>query len=525
MLYFATWKTVLILLVCAVGAAFAAPNLLDRRTAESIPSWLPHRQISLGLDLQGGSHLLLEVDTRTVIRESLETTVDAVRAALREARIRYSGLGVEGTAVVVNVTDAERRDEARELLRKIDRSLELTVDEGGQFALRMTEQAVREREMSAVEKSVEIIRRRIDETGVREPTIQPQGARRVLVQLPGIEDPARMKNLIGKTAKMTFHLVDLGGSIADAQAGRVPPGTELLPDAHETDVSGRPTLYLVKKRVVVSGENLIDAQPTFQQNQPVVSFRFDTLGAKRFGDATTDNVGQLLAIVLDGKVISAPRIREPILGGNGIISGSFTVESAKDLALLLRAGALPAPLTVIEERSVGPGLGSDSVAAGELAAIVAVVLVIALMVFCYGFFGVLANVALLVNLVLLLGLMSALQATLTLPGIAGIVLTMGMAVDANVLIFEHVREELRRGRTPISALDAGFTRALVTIVDSNLTTLFASVALFLVGSGPVRGFAVTLSLGLFTSMFTAVTFTRLMVVGWLRYARPKALRI
>jgi preprotein translocase subunit SecD len=525
LVYFAKWKVVLVLAVCAAGAAFAAPNLLSAPEAQSLPSWLPNKQINLGLDLRGGSHLLLEVETDAVIRERLDTLVESMRTELRKARIHYRGLGVEGNAAVVTITDSARAEEAKDLLRTLDPDTLAELGDGGKLTLSLTEKAIQERISSAVDQSIEIIRRRIDETGVREPTIQRQGTDRILVQLPGIDDPERIKRLIGKTAKMTFHLVDNNGSISEAMAGRVPPGSMLLPSVDETDSQGRPRMYLVEKRVMVSGENLVDAEPTFQQGEPVVSFRFDTVGGKRFGNATSKNVGRLMAIVLDGKVISAPRIREPILGGSGVITGRFSVAGAQDLALLLRAGALPAPLTILEERTVGPGLGADSIAAGKIASVVGLVLVVAFMVVAYGLFGVMADLALVANMVLIAGALSVLQATLTLPGIAGIVLTIGMAVDANVLIFEYIREEIRGGRTPISAIENGFSRALTTIIDANVTTLIAAVLLYSFGSGPVRGFAVTLAIGIVTSVFTATMLTRLMVVSWLRRTRPQTLAI
>ncbi|MGF1641779.1 MAG: protein translocase subunit SecD [Rhodospirillales bacterium] len=524
LVHFPRWKTVAVLALCAAGMAFAAPNLLSAPDAEALPGWLPGKQINLGLDLQGGSHLLLEVDTATVIRERLESLVDSMRIELRRERIRYTGLGIEGTAAVVTIGDAEQREAARRLLAPLDPGTATTF-EGDRLTLALTDQAITQRISSAVDQSIEIIRRRIDETGVREPTIQRQGADRVLVQLPGIDDPERVKALIGKTAKMTFHLVDDAGDLSEAMAGRVPPGTMLVPSADEIDVQGRPRQYLVQRRVMVSGENLVDAQPTFQQGEPVVSFRFDTLGGRRFGDATSKNVGRLMAIVLDGKVISAPRIREPILGGSGVITGRFSVPEANDLALLLRAGALPAPLSVLEERSVGPGLGADSIAAGKVASIVGLILVTVFVIAAYGLFGLMAVIALTVNMILIIAALSVLQATLTLPGIAGIVLTIGMAVDANVLIFEYIREEIRAGRTPISAIEAGFSRSLTTIIDANVTTLIAAVLLYSFGSGPVRGFAVTLAIGIVTSVFAATMVTRLMIVTWLRRRRPQTLTV
>ena len=527
MVHFAKWKIVLVLAVCVLGVVFAAPNLLDPEYAESLPDWIPHEQISLGLDLQGGSHLLLEVDADTVIAERLETLVDSARAALRGARIRYIGLGVSGDAVTVVVRDAERLDAAVRLLRDIDPETEIEEGAAGRLAVRLTEQAIRDRRARAVEQSIEIVRRRIDETGVREPTIQRQGEDRILVQLPGIDDPERVKRLLGKTAKMTFHLLDEQARLGEAMAGRVPPGSRLLPSADEIDAQGRPRMILIRKRVMVSGDTLVDASAGPDQRGAgwVVNFRFDTRGGKRFGEVTQANVGKPFAIVLDGQVISAPVIREPILGGSGQISGNFSASEAEDLSLLLRAGALPAPLTILEERSVGPGLGADSIAAGKVASIIGLIAVVAFMVIAYGLFGLMANVALIYNLILIAAALSLVQATLTLPGIAGIVLTIGMAVDANVLVFERIREEVRAGRTPISAIDVGYSRAIRTIIDANVTTLIAAVLLYIFGSGPIRGFAVTLSFGIATSMFTAIMLTRLLVVTWLWRRRPQSLPI
>jgi preprotein translocase subunit SecD len=526
MLRFPTWKIVAILGICLVGLLLSLPNLFPREQMERLPDWIPHQQINLGLDLQGGSHLLLEVDVGAVVQERLNGLVDDVRSNLREARIGYRGLGVRGDAVVLTLTDPASADQAVALLddlnpSTLDRELEVVQQEGGRIEVRLTESAVREMQDSAVRQSLEIVRRRIDEVGTREPTIQRQGENRILVQVPGEKDPESIKRLLGQTAKLTFHLVDLETPVQQAVAGNLPAGSMLLPSAED----GREGQVVVRKRVEVSGENLVDAQPTYQQNEPVVSFRFDSVGARKFGDVTREHVGELLAIVLDDKVISSPRIREPILGGNGIISGSFTVQTANELAILLRAGALPAPLEIVEERSVGPDLGADSIAAGEIAGVIALVLVILLMALYYGLFGIAADIALVVNLILIMGVLSALQATLTLPGIAGIVLTIGMAVDANVLIFERIREEVRTGRSPLSAIDAGYREAMRTIIDANLTTLIAAVFLYAFGSGPVRGFAVTLGIGIVTSMFTAISLTRLMVVSWLRRTRPAALPV
>ena len=523
MIYFAKWKIVMILGICALGVLFAAPNFLSAKQAESLPSWLPHKQLSLGLDLQGGSHLLLEVKVDTVLKERLEALVDSMRTALRKARIRYGGLGIDGLIAKVTIKDIASAEQARQLLKNLDSELNVELSDGGQIRLEMTEKSIRDRRTAAIEQSIEIVRRRIDETGVREPTIQRQGEDRILVQLPGIDDPERVKRLLGKTAKLSFHLVD--ERQAPSVAGRVPPGSILLPSADEVGSDGRPRMYMLKKKVMISGDTLEDSQATFQDNQPVVSFRFDTSGGKKFGKITQENVGRPFAIVLDGKVISAPRINEPILGGSGIISGNFSSETARDLALLLRAGALPAPMKVLEERTVGPGLGADSIRAGTIACLIGLLAVIAFMFLYYGLFGLVANIALLLNLVIIIALLSLLQATLTLPGIAGIVLTIGMAVDANVLIFERIREEVRAGRPPFSAMEAGYKQAFRTIFDSNLTTLIAAVILYLIGSGPVKGFAVTLGFGIVTSMFTAMIVSRYLLVAWLRSRRPTELPV
>jgi preprotein translocase subunit SecD len=392
------------------------------------------------------------------------------------------------------------------------------LDDGG-FRVEYTEQAIADKRKETVQQTLEIIRIRIDETGVREPTIQQQGEERILLQIPGVDNPEEIKKLLNTTAKLTFHLVhpEIYGS-----SPRPPPGYLDIPSGED---NRRGTRYWVRRKVDVGGDNLVDAQPSFDQNRPVISFRFDQTGARKFGRVTSKNVGRLLAIVLDGKVISAPRINEPITGGSGIITGQFSVGETQRVSLLLRAGALPAPVSFLEERSVGPGLGKDSVEAGKIASMISLILVVIFMVVVYGRFGLMADVALFINIALIFAVLSTLGATLTLPGIAGIVLTMGMAVDANVLIFERIREETLAGRGPIGAIDAGYKRALTTIIDSNLTTLIASVLLFAFGSGPIKGFAVTLSIGILTSMFTAIMVTRLLIVFWLRRSRPQTLPI
>ena len=519
MVHFQRWKIALVIAVILLGVILSLPNLFSAERLQGLPDWLPKNQVNLGLDLQGGSHLLLEVDLNALEAEHVETLLDGIRTELRRAQIGYVNLAVKGSAATVEIRDAGRAQEARDLIARAMSDTEVTLD-GNRIGVRYTQAMLQQLRSHAVDQSVEIVRRRIDEFGTKEPTIQRQGADRILVQVPGDRDPERLKRALGTVAKLTFRFVEDSVTPEDAQAGRLPPGTEALPSGERGG-----GFEVVQKRVMISGENLVDAQATFQDAQPVVSFRFDSVGARRFGDATRENVGRRFAIVLDNKIISAPVIREPILGGSGIISGSFTTESAQDLALLLRAGALPAPLNILEERTVGPGLGADSIEAGKIACVLAAILVMGFMIAAYGLFGLFANLALVVNVLLIIAAMSLLQATLTLPGIAGIVLTMGMAVDANVLIYERIREEARAGRGPVMAIDAGFRRAFSTILDSNLTTVLAAALLFQFGSGPVRGFAVTLTIGIIASMFTAIMLTRLMVVTWLRQRRPSAVPV
>lgn len=519
MVYLERWKTLLILAVCLLGVLYAAPNALPRDVVTwlqaNAPALAPNQTVNLGLDLRGGSHLLLEVATDSVIEERMQGLVDQARAELRNAKIGYTDLGLANGAVHFKLTDVAQADKAKDALREMDRDLDAVVN-AADVSVRLTEAKIKERRQQAMDQSIEIVRRRIDETGTREPSIQRQGDSRILVQLPGVDDPEHIKNLLGQTAKLSFRLVDESAS----PAGPVAPGTELLPSA---EANGRP--MVVQKRVMVSGDTLVDAQPSFQNGEPVVSFKFDSVGGRRFGEATRQNTGHLFAIILDNKIISAPVIREPILGGSGVISGHFTVQSAQDLALLLRAGALPAPIKILEERTVGPGLGADSIKAGAMASLVGLALVVVFFILAYGLFGVFAVIALLFNIALMFAILSVLQATLTLPGIAGIVLTIATALDANVLVFERVREEMRLGRSPISSIDAGYRHALSAIVDANMTTLIAAVLLFIFGSGPVKGFAVTLSIGIITSIFSAIMVTRLIVIWWLRATKPKVIPI
>ncbi len=528
----------MIAIVLAVLAAIivVTPNFFSSATVAKWPGWLPHKQVVLGLDLQGGAYLLYEVDKTDYVQKRLRTLLGDVRTALLEApRIGYTGLGVQGQGVQLRIRDLSQLDDVRKRLEPLRNPLstgvlasgavyefDLTVNPDGLVRLTYSDAGLTQRVRGIVTQSIEVINRRINQLGTTEPSIQRQGEDRILVEAPGLGDPQRLKDLVGQTAQMTFHLVD--SQITAQQAGQTPPQPGAVRFPSESDPS---MVYEVEETPLMTGEDLSNAEAGFDQqtNQPVVNFRLTTSGARKFGDVTSKNVGRLFAIVLDDKVISAPVIREPILGGSGQISGSFTVQSANDLAILLRAGALPAKLTIVEERSVGPGLGADSIAAGKLAAVIGTIAVGVFMLVVYGFFGMIANLAVVVNVVLIVAVITLIGATLTLPGIAGIVLTVGMAVDSNVLIYERIREESRHGRSAIMAIDAGFKQAFRTIVDANITTLIAAVVLFFLGSGPIRGFAVTYMIGLATTMVTAITFTRMIIALWVATRRPKTIPI
>ena len=509
-----SWKLALYALAIVAGVVTALPNLLSPSQLAAMPDWLPKTHVTLGLDLRGGSHLVLEVDAKALLRERLQMLADDTRTRLREAKVPGATIEIAGDTIKLTLADPERRADAMAALRSFagppgiggQTNLEIEAVSDREIRARLSEAGIRDRVTAAIDQSLEIVRHRIDEVGVAEPTIQRMGADRILVQLPGIQDPGRIKALLGSTAKMTFHLLSPDPVAA---SGPPPRGVHLLQDRE-----GR-TRYPVLDRVVLSGDHLIDAAPAFDPNgQAVVSFRFDAVGARIFADITRANVGKPFAIVLDGKVLSAPVIQTPILGGSGQITGGFTMQTAKDLSAMLRAGALPAPLTVIEERSVGPDLGGDAIEMGIWTGLAGFALVFVFMLALYGAWGLVANLALALNVALTFGALSVLGATLTLPGIAGIVLGIGLAVDANVLINERIREETRKGRSAMAALDLGFQRAYATIVDSNVTTLIATVLLFWLGSGPVRGFAVTMGLGIAISMFTAVSVVRV-VMTWI----------
>jgi protein-export membrane protein SecD len=526
MMYFSRLKTWLILGACLLGALLCLPNLFAAPAA-----WLPWRTVHLGLDLRGGSYLLLEVDMKAVIKERLDGLLDGMRQALRPGSIFYATLEAqaEQNRVLLKLRNPAQADAAVAALKPLispegptnvpDMTIDTSPD--GQVLLTLSPVALKARALGAVQQSIEIVRRRIDESGVLDPQITQQGDDRIVVQLPGIGDPERIKTLLGKTAHMTFRLVDETAN-ANTPGAVAPPGDEFL--AMQDNPQQK---IAVRKRVDVDGGDLTDARAgtNSQTGEWVVNFTFNSVGGRRFADISRANVNHRFAIVLDDKVISAPVIREAITGGRGQISGSFTAASANDLAVLLRAGALPAPLTVVEQRSVGPELGADSIRAGAMSLAIGFVLVIGFMGSFYGLFGWFANAALVVNLVLMLAVMSLLEATLTLPGMAGILLTLGMAVDANILINERIREETRNGRPPLAALEAGFTRAYSTIFDSNATAFLAHVMLFAFGSGPVRGFAVTITVGIATSLFTAWMLTRLLVSKWYAAHRPLLLPV
>ena len=529
MLDFPRWKIWSIAVVLLVGVVLALPNFLPSSLLAQLPSAFPKQQINLGLDLRGGSHILLEADVSDVRKQRLDTLEETVRAELRNAvggRISFGDMSLLGDRLTFLVRDANEVDRAVEAMRGISqpigvtgqRDINVEVIDGSRVVLTITQAGLAQNTDSAMQQAVEVIRRRIDELGTREPTIIRQGNDRIVVQVPGLQDPAALKALLGQTAKLEFKLVDIEADPEGVAQGRAPPGSEVLPNAEGGG------FIAVKRRAIITGDQLIDSTPSYQDGVPVVSFRFDTAGGKRFARATTENVGKPFAIILDEKVISAPNINEPILGGSGIIQGSFTTESANELAILLRSGKLPVELTVIEERTVGPDLGADSIRAGTIAAIVSVIAVAGFMLLTYGRFGVYSNIALVLNVLLILAIMSATGATLTLPGIAGLVLTIGAAVDANVLINERIREEQRKGRNIANAIEMGFKEASRTIWDANTMNIIVAIVMFWFGSGPIKGFAVVLSIGIATSVFTAVTVTRLLCSFWLR-SRPTALVI
>jgi preprotein translocase subunit SecD len=549
------WKRVLILLVCLWGIAAAAPNLFygqveahndaaaaielaggiatpeQEAAAAGWPSFLPSSLMNLGLDLRGGAHLLARVEVSDVYKARMDALWPEVRDVLRDKRDELGAVRRAPSpddVLRVTIENAEAMPAAIAAVQAlaspvvtltgIGESDIVVTAEGADLVVQLSEAEKRATDDRTILQSLEIIRNRVDEVGTREPTIQRQGTDRILIQVPGIGSASELKSLIGTTAKLGFHPVVGRTSDAGADPG---PRNLLLPSRDEDGV-----FYIVEETPVVTGEELTDAQPAFDQgSRPAVSFRFNPAGGRKFGDYTANNIGALFAIVLDEEVISAPQINEHIPGGTGIITGQFTVEESTELAVLLRAGALPAAMEFLEERTIGPELGADSIAAGKMAAIVGLIAVAGYIIASYGMFGVFVNIALCINLLLLIAILSSIGATLTLPGIAGIVLTMGMAVDANVLIYERIREELRAGMNPARAIEAGFDRAFSAIMDSNVTGLLTAIIMFFIGSGPVRGFAVTMSIGILTSMFTAVYVTRLIIELWFNHRRPKSITV
>lgn len=515
MINIAPWKIVLIIAVSVLGFLYSAPNLIgaDLRTKmqENLPAWMPTKTVNLGLDLRGGAHLLYEVSVDVVFKERADALLGDLRTSLRKDKIGYTRIGTIPQGVRVKLRNSEDASAVRKIIRRANPNMDISTTENDTLIEAvLNEEGQKQVFDQTMSQSIEIVRRRIDEVGTTEPIIARQGESRLLIQAPGA-DAEQLKSLIGTTAKLNFHLVkDAGVSGGKSFPFADQPGRKLSVD----------------RRALITGEMLENAQPSFNQSgQPVISFRLNNTGGRRFCDVTRNNVNKPFAIVLDNEILSAPVINEPICGGQGQISGGFSVEEANDLAVLLRAGALPAPMNVIEERTVGPSLGADSVAAGKIASLIGLAAVLVFMLLSYGLFGLFADVALMVNVALIFAVLSGLQATLTLPGIAGIVLTIGMAVDANVLVFDRIREELRAGRSAMSAIDSGYSQAMRTIIDSNLTTLIAAIILFSFGTGPIKGFSVTLGIGIVTSFFTSIMVTRLLVVTWLRKTKPTTVPI
>ena len=524
------WKVILCILAVVYGVLFSLPNLLPDNVLQTLPGFMPHARLNLGLDLRGGSYLLYEVDTAAITSERLTNLVEDVRSTLSQKNIGFSGLGQAGGAVDVRITDPAQVDAARTELIALGQPIQgsagrdvlVTPLADQHLRLSISDQAMRQSAIQAVTQDIEIVRRRVDEMGTKEVSITRQGQDRIVIEAPGESDPEKLKSIIGRTAKLTFQMVDDTVSPDDLQAERAPPGSVVLPEE-----GGQEPRLAVKRRALVTGEMLLvaNADTDQQSGQPDIHFRFNSQGARRFADATAQNIGKRFAIVLDGKIISAPVIQSAILGGDGIITGHFTPDEANSLALLLRSGALPAPLKVMEQTTVGAELGADAIHAGEISLAIGMAAIFVFIVLAYGTFGLFAAVALIVNGLMLVGTLSFIQATLTLPGIAGVVLTLAVAIDANVLIYERMRDEKRSGRSLVLALEHGYSLAYPSIFDANLTTLIAALIMFNLGAGPVKGFAWTLMVGVVTSVFTAILITQVLIGLWLRWARPKQLPI
>ena len=510
------WKATLVILVISLGIIFTLPTLLYK---ENSNNWFFDNKINLGLDLQGGSYLLLEVQTEVLMQEELNNISDSIQFIARGLQTNIINIISEEDEIQLRFSNNDKLEEIREKFKKNYRNVNVTI-KNNTMKIAINEIFKKNIKESAIKQSLEIVRKRIDESGTKEPLIQRSGKKRILLQLPGIKDPERIKELLGTTAKLTFHMVDDEDTIS-LKANRAPFGKIIVADFYNPEIK-----YLVEKKSRVGGENLVDAKASFDpQEGHAVSFRFDTTGAQKFGKATSENVGKRFAVILDGVVITAPVINTAITGGSGIITGNFTSQEATDLSVLLRAGALPAPLSIIEERSVGPGLGADSIASGKIAAIIGMICVCIFMILIYGVFGLLANLSLIANLFIIVSLLGTIGATLTLPGIAGIVLTIGMAVDANVLVFERIKEEANKKTSALEAVKNGFDKALSTILDANITTLIAALLLFVFGSGPIKGFSITLSLGVLASMFTAIMFTNFLIYLWFNFSKKKEINL
>ena len=510
------WKATLVILVISLGIIFTLPTLLYK---ENSNNWFFDNKINLGLDLQGGSYLLLEVQTEVLMQEELNNISDSIQLIARGLQTNIINIISEEDEIQLRFSNNDKLEEIREKFKNNYRNVNVTI-KNNTMKIAINEIFKKNIKESAIKQSLEIVRKRIDESGTKEPLIQRSGKKRILLQLPGIKDPERIKELLGTTAKLTFHMVDDEDTIS-LKANRAPFGKIIVADFYNPEIK-----YLVEKKSRVGGENLVDAKASFDpQEGHAVSFRFDTTGAQKFGKATSENVGKRFAVILDGVVITAPVINTAITGGSGIITGNFTSQEAADLSVLLRAGALPAPLSIIEERSVGPGLGADSIASGKIAAIIGMICVCIFMILIYGMFGLLANLSLLANLFIIVSLLGTIGATLTLPGIAGIVLTIGIAVDANVLVFEIIKEEANKKTSALEAVKNGFDKALSTILDANITTLIAALLLFVFGSGPIKGFSITLSLGVLASMFTAIMFTNFLIYLWFNFSKKKEINL
>ena len=510
------WKATLVILVISLGIIFTLPTLLYK---ENSNNWFFDNKINLGLDLQGGSYLLLEVQTEVLMQEELNNISDSIQFIARGLQTNIINIISEEDEIQLRFSNNDKLEEIREKFKNNYRNVNVTIN-NNTMKIAINEIFKKNIKESAIKQSLEIVRKRIDESGTKEPLIQRSGKKRILLQLPGIKDPERIKELLGTTAKLTFHMVDDEDTIS-LKANRAPFGKIIVADFYNSEIK-----YLVEKKSRVGGENLVDAKASFDpQEGHAVSFRFDTTGAQKFGKATSENVGKRFAVILDGVVITAPVINTAITGGSGIITGNFSSQEAADLSVLLRAGALPAPLSIIEERSVGPGLGADSIASGKIAAIIGMICVCIFMILIYGVFGLLANLSLIANLFIIVSLLGTIGATLTLPGIAGIVLTIGMAVDANVLVFERIKEEANKKTSALEAVKNGFDKALSTILDANITTLIAALLLFVFGSGPIKGFSITLSLGVLASMFTAIMFTNFLIYLWFNFSKKKEINL